>query len=198
MATGNSPIRPRRQPPAWRAIETAKIPRSGRLRTYAALDFNRLRKELGKGLAIEFTVHPSTMLDLVAYVRSRIQLPVGVRLYTKRGNVVFYPLPRRRAMLFERQATRPVLEETFRSRMRADALIRLIVSDAADFLACTPGIDVRSALNVFALEHGDTDYGLAFNAETLVAWMDRVEAGDLLSPHAQGFQGASAPVRTEG
>lgn len=185
------------KPPTWRAVRLADVPPAEQCGAWAAISWRQARRDLNNGLALEFTVDPSQATEFIAYVRSRLQVPVGVRVLVRKRMVVIYPKPRRHVGHNDRPPTRAMLRSEFRERLRVDAIIRTIVADAGAFLQGTPcGFDFRAALALF-IESCGSDYGIGIpDVDTLAAWCNAVEFLELTSPYWTRDSEAAAEVLT--
>jgi len=181
------------QPPAWRTIRPDAMPPRDQHVCWLNISWRQARRDLAAGLCLEFAVPAELALDFIAYVRCRLHVPVGVRVYPRRQRVVFFPKPRRRVRHPACPPTRSILRADFRNRLRTDAIIRTIVADAGTYLNGTPcGFDFRAALGLFIEEHGG-DYGIAIpGVDALQGWIAAVECLELLQPYESVGRGDTA------
>lgn len=156
------------------------------------INFSRVRRTLAASQAVRFAIDPADQLAFLRYFLCRIGVPVGFRLLVRKREVWIYPRPWRRATYPERPRTRAVLTASFREKLRADALIRVICADAGEYAQSVPSnFDWRTALASFLDLHRD-HYGIEIpDVDTLESWTNAVERFELLEP-AQVRPGAAA------
>jgi hypothetical protein len=164
----------------YRAVPISQIPPPEGYSSIDRVDWTEARRTLDRGDAVCFRVPVHAVVPLWQTAQAQLG-PVALRYNHKRGEVYFYPLPTPRA--YRARANQSVSPDELSrmhaqaARLRGDALIRFVVSDAVHCMAdqMQRGLSRREALAEFVTARG-ARYPIRFDAAVFEEWTDILSA----------------------